>query len=184
MRLKGTNPFIPSEHDEQAALFQWAALATAKHPELASLHSQPNARKATMAAMRFYKAEGLRNGVPDIRLGVKRGEFGALLIELKRRGELKSGEPVNFPDVEQAKWLRRENAAGNLAITCWGMEEAREAILAYLALPIPEINAERASEQREAVLGRASIRGDWRQIRLGDVDCATLRRRKSSRPTG
>ena len=54
------------EHRIQAALFEWAKYASAKHPGLKLMFAIPNggARDAVTGAM--LKREGVKPGVPDI----------------------------------------------------------------------------------------------------------------------
>ena len=116
---------IPTENAEQAALFQWAELASGAHPELRLLHAIPNGGLRDARTAVTLKRTGVKSGVPDICLPVQRGGHGALYIELKRQkgGVLSANQKV---------WLDRLNQAGNRAVVCKGWEAAREAIEQYL----------------------------------------------------
>lgn len=122
-----------SEHAEQALLFQWAALATGRLPELVLLHAIPNfaGRLGKLTALHGarLKAEGRKKGVPDISLPVPRGTYHGLYIELKAQG--------GRPTPEQKDWLYRLQAQGYAAHLCIGWEDARETLISYLALPNP-----------------------------------------------
>ena len=112
------------EHDNQVAVFKWAALNITKYPELALLYAVPNAAKRNPRQGAWMKAEGLKAGVPDIVLPVARGEYHSLYIELKVKG----GRVTELQEIWQARLLKH----GNLAIICFGWQEAVEAIEGYL----------------------------------------------------
>ena len=78
-----------TEHDEQAALFQWAELMAAQIPELRLMFAIPNGGHRHIGVARKLKAEGVKPGVPDIFLPVARNKFHGLFIEMKfGRGRL------------------------------------------------------------------------------------------------
>ncbi|MHB8388268.1 MAG: VRR-NUC domain-containing protein [Acidobacteriaceae bacterium] len=116
---------IPSEHAEQVALFQWAALASKRFPELKLLHAIPNGGARHIAVARKLKVEGVKAGVPDIFLPAARGGYHGLYIELKRSKGPK-------PTKEQEAWLRALTKAGYLALWARGWEMARMMIESYL----------------------------------------------------
>ena len=115
----------PTENAEQAALFQWAELASGAHPELRLLHSIPNGGLRDARTAVTLQRTGVKPGVPDICLPVQRGGYGALYIELKR---VKGG----VLSANQKVWLDRLNKAGNRAVVCKGWEAARGTIMDYL----------------------------------------------------
>lgn len=116
---------IPRESTEQRALFEWAAYAAARHPELRLLFHIPNGGSRNVIEAHNLKLQGVRAGVPDICLPVPRGPYAALYIELKRtqRGRVSDA---------QRGWLEALNRAGNKAVVCNGWEAARQTILEYL----------------------------------------------------
>ena len=114
----------PLEHQEQVALFEWAALAEAQHPELAMLFAVPNGGARHPAVAAQLKAEGVRAGVPDICLPVARGRFHGLWIEMKRK-------PNRTSDAQRA-WLDALRHYGHCAVVCWSAQEAQQSIMAYL----------------------------------------------------
>ena len=116
---------VPKEAEEQAALFQWARLASAGHPELRLLYHIPNGGSRNRLEAVHLKQQGVRSGVPDICLPVPRGTHGALYIELKR---VKGGKV----EASQQRWIDALNEVGNLAVVCRGAEEAQKVILEYL----------------------------------------------------
>ena len=133
---------VPSEHDEQVALFAWADANVDRWPELALMFSIPNGAKVPYtrdAKGRMFSPErlaltqeGMRRGVPDVFLAALTREWGGLFIELKRR------DHSNGPTPEQRDWLARLNAAGYKAVICYGADEAIKAIMDYLAQNGPE----------------------------------------------
>ncbi|UPG86835.1 VRR-NUC domain-containing protein [Luteibacter aegosomatis] len=127
---------LPTEHEEQAALMEWAGINAVRAPELRLLFAIPNgaalASKSTGPGRRFsrqamkLRAEGLKSGVPDLCLPVARGKYHGLFIEMKR---VKGGTL----SPEQKEWLQRLADQGYCAVRCNGWWEARTAILQYLA---------------------------------------------------
>ena len=75
---------VPTESEEQQALFDWAELQKGKYPELKALYHIPNEGKRSKATGARLKKEGMKDGVSDNCLPVKRGPYGSLYIELKR----------------------------------------------------------------------------------------------------
>lgn len=117
--------YLPTESQEQRALFCWAAYQQPRHPELRLMYHVPNEGKRTGATGARMRAEGLRPGVPDICLPVARGGYHALYIELKR---LRGGRLSE----DQRAWLSALSTAGNKAVVCRGWEAARKEIERYL----------------------------------------------------
>lgn len=112
------------EHDNQVALFEWAAYD--KRPELKMLFAVPNGGLRNKAVAGKLKAEGVKAGVEDVFLDVARGGHHGLRIEMK------AGK--NKPTPEQKDWMARHNAEGYLAMVCYDWTEATEAINRYLGL--------------------------------------------------
>jgi len=112
------------ESDHQIALFQWAKLMQAQHPELSLLHSIPNGGKRSIREAARLKKEGALAGVSDIFLPVARGGFHGLYIELKVKGGRTSDS--------QKWWIEQVSLQGYLATTCFGWVEASEVIKKYL----------------------------------------------------
>jgi hypothetical protein len=117
------------EHDEQVALFAWAASNEAQHPELRWLFAVPNFAgrlgKATARHGAYLNAEGRKPGVPDVVLPVARGRYHGLFIEMKV-------EP-NRPSDVQLAWLVWLEGAGYSVHVCYAATEAQSVILRYLA---------------------------------------------------
>ena len=116
---------IPTEHQEQCALFEWSAWQEGLWPELRLLHAIPNGGKRDKVTAARLKEEGVKAGVPDLCLPVPRGGKHGLYIEMKRR----KGGKVS-PD--QLQWLDDLMHQGYECHVCRGCDEARETILEYL----------------------------------------------------
>ena len=83
--MAGFKDWVPSESDEQIALFDWARVMTSQIPELRLLFHIPNGgyrNKITAARM---AREGVKAGVPDLFLPVSRYGKHGLFIEMKRK---------------------------------------------------------------------------------------------------
>jgi hypothetical protein len=119
------DPTIPSEHQSQAAVISWWALACNRYGlPPASLAAIPNGGARDIITGSQLKAEGVRAGFPDLILTVKRGEYGALLIEMKKGG--------NYPSAAQREIIAYLNGAGYDCEVCWSADEAIAKITSYL----------------------------------------------------
>lgn len=118
---------VPTEHEEQVALFQWAEAHEAQYPSLAMLAAIPNGGYRPMATAAMLREEGVKAGLPDMALFCQRGGKGALFIELKRR------DRSNHATDAQRDWIERLRAAGYMAVVCYGAQEAIDVITTYLA---------------------------------------------------
>ena len=125
------------EEAEQVSLFAWADMMSSQKPALGMLVHVPNEGKRTAAAGGRLKAAGLRRGFPDLVLPMAADvEYGGtdwhangLYIELKRPGGTVSHA--------QKWWLHNLNEQGNLALVCYGFEEAVEVLCRYLQMEKP-----------------------------------------------
>ena len=117
-----------SEHAEQVAIFEWAKLNMATHPQLINMFAIPNGGQREHRTGTMLKREGVRSGVPDIALMYPCNGYHGLFIELKRR----DGGKVSST---QQDWINRLNQAGYLAIVAYGAKEAVQIIKDYLDMP-------------------------------------------------
>lgn len=130
-KLKRTNRIfvseipVPTESEEQQALFEWAEANMYKYPDLDALYHIPNEGKRSKTEGAKLKREGLRDGVSDNCLPVQKGGYGSLYIELKRRKYSKVSDA-------QREWIELMWKRGNAAYICYGWEEARDRIVEYL----------------------------------------------------
>ena len=116
---------IPTEAQEQTALFEWIALAQRVHPELALAHAIPNGGSRNIIEAHNLRLQGVRPGVPDICLPCARKGRHGLYIELKRQ----KGGRVS---VDQKRMLAALREQGYEACVCHGWEDAKNTILEYL----------------------------------------------------
>ena len=117
---------VPTEHEEQVALFQWAEANEAQYPSLAMLAAIPNGGYRPMTTAAMLKAEGVKAGYPDILLDVARGPYHGLRIELKR------ADRSNHATDAQREWLTKLNFEGYRVAVCYGAQEAIKVITDYL----------------------------------------------------
>lgn len=116
---------VPTEAQEQEALFRWAAYSRGKYPALDLLFHIPNGGSRNLIEAAHLKAQGVKPGVPDICLPVPSGRYTALYIELKRK------ERGRVSDAQRG-WIAALNRVGCRAVVCRGWDEARAEIERYL----------------------------------------------------
>ena len=117
---------VPTEHEEQKALMDWWRwYAPACGVDERLLMAIPNAGKRSRATGRWFKAEGLRKGAPDMLLAVPRGRWHGLFVENKRRAGGRVSE-------EQEDMLALLAAQGYHVTVCRGWDEARATIQQYM----------------------------------------------------
>lgn len=114
-----------SEDGEQLALMCWCALNIAEYPDLKWLFHIPNGGSRDKREASKLKGMGVKRGVYDLFLPIKRGGYSGLFIELKK---LKGGK-VSEEQKEWGEHLRKEDFG---AIICFGWIEARDTLIAYL----------------------------------------------------
>ena len=125
--MAGFKDWVPSESDEQIALFDWARVMTSQIPELRLLFHIPNGgyrNKITAARM---AREGVKAGVPDLFLPVSRYGKHGLFIEMKR----KKGGRVRD---EQFVWGKALIFEGYQFSVCRGADDAIRVICEYLGV--------------------------------------------------
>lgn len=120
-----------SESAQQKALFCWAALSKYCWPELEFMYAVPNGGQRNIMTAARMKAEGVKRGVPDICLPVRRltnqrSYLSGLYIEMKvGTNKLSEG---------QAKYKNFLENQGYFYAVCFTFEQARDAVLWYLDL--------------------------------------------------
>ena len=127
--------YIPTEDDEQAALFYYLDSQTGKYPDLALAYHVPNgANYGPNPKLRVIQATrmrriGLKKGVPDVVIPIARGGYHGLYIEMKRT---KQGSEWT----EEQKWyamaLTRQGYKTEL---CYGATPAIKAVADYMMQP-------------------------------------------------
>lgn len=126
-----------SEHAEQSAVFQWAALNINRYPQLKWLHAIPNGFFSSAAQKAKMKAEGLKSGVPDICLpyptynGEWQTGYHGLMIEMKIQ-KYRNHANGGCSD-EQLEWTDYLRSAGYRVEVCYSWQEAVKVIEEYLS---------------------------------------------------
>ena len=120
-------PRIDREGLEQAALI---AELRVRLPLVADLiFHVPNGGHRVKAVAAKLKAQGVKDGIPDLVLPMARGGYFGLYIEFK-------ATPPNAAPVsaEQHERIRKLSEQGYLAVVCRGHFDAMEQIRAYLRM--------------------------------------------------
>lgn len=123
---------VPTEHDAQVAYFDWVRAMRERDERYWHIYAIPNAGKRSKAAGRWYLAEGLMPGYPDINVDVPvRDDLGevkrcGLRIEHKRKG-------AKLTD-KQKQVLSRIKKCGFFEVAvCYSTDELVLTTLRYLA---------------------------------------------------
>jgi hypothetical protein len=152
---------VGNEHEEQVALFEWAAWNSSKYKELELMFAIPNGGQRHVVVARKLKDEGVKAGVPDIFLpaqatvwlppcrDVRDFSLSSLNFDAPRMGddekivagsyhrfmglfiELKVGK--NKLTQNQETWCAKLSKAGYLCVVCYGAAEAIILIEWYLS---------------------------------------------------
>ena len=130
---------VPTESQEQAALITWwHSYAATKGIDERLLFSIPNGANKSIAQAMKFKREGLRKGVPDLFLAMRKVMkkphdepypaylvmFHGLFIEMKRKKEKGTQEQIEY-----GLLLRK---MGYSSLICLGCDEAMKAIKGYI----------------------------------------------------
>lgn len=113
-----------SEDGHQMAIILWASLNKNKYPDLKWLYHVPNGGSRHKAEAAKLKAMGMKSGVPDLHLPVRRGSYSGLIIELK----VGKGVTSDFQDEWIAHFIRQAYRVE----VCYGWEAAVKVIEEYL----------------------------------------------------
>ena len=120
------NIHIPTEAQEQTAVFNWAAVMERRWPELRLIHHIPNGGSRNAREAHNLRMQGVKPGIPDIFLPVARGGWHGLYIEMKRRNGGRLSD-------EQAAMLEALREQGYCAWVCKGANDAIDLITEYLS---------------------------------------------------
>ena len=113
-----------TEHDEQVAVMEWAALMSTTYPGLELLFAIPNGTRTTYGIARKMRMEGVKKGVPDLFLPVPKGKYHGLFVEMKTQ--------VGHASPEQKDWLKALALQGYCAVICKGADEAIATFTRYM----------------------------------------------------
>ena len=115
-----------SEAIEQANLVRWSHRRDVRErfPELKWLYHTPNGGLRDKVSAGQMVALGVKRGVPDLTLPIRRGDAAGLVIEMKSDdGRLSR---------EQEEWLAHYEAQGWKTAVCRSARSAAESLLTFL----------------------------------------------------
>lgn len=116
-----------SEHEEQAAFFEWwAQYAPTVGINERLFFAIPNGGQRHPAVAAKMKAEGVKKGVCDAFLSVPRGPFHGLYLEFK--------VGKNTPSEEQHEFLYEVRVHGYMALVVYSAAEAIEIVKRYVTI--------------------------------------------------
>lgn len=128
--------FIEDEH--QAMLIKWAdftrlntMLGTYEGTIGKYLIHIPNGGKRNAREAGRLKAQGVRAGFPDLFLFIPASGYFGFAIEMKR--PVVKGKPKPATSEAQRAWIKRLEGQRYHTAICYGWDDAREQILAYLS---------------------------------------------------
>ena len=107
-------------------MFKWTRQQKirGKWPELALLFHIKNETAEGAGRVAADRIQGVKKGVPDLCLPVARGPYHGLWIEMKsERGRVGSA---------QTWWITHLNEQNNLAVVCYGWQEAVKVLEWYM----------------------------------------------------
>lgn len=114
-----------TETEHQILVMCWAKkICLAGRVELDLLFHIPNGGSRSGREGVMFKAMGVKPGVPDLMLPIKRHGYGGLWIEMKTDGGRLSEA--------QEDWHQRLAWAGHKVVTCWRWQDAIEEIKDYV----------------------------------------------------
>ncbi len=116
---------VPDEHTEQVNLLHRVRMLL---PGIIyeNTFAVPNGQVRDVRIARKLKAEGQRNGVPDLCLDIPRGPFHGFRCEMKRR----NAKPSDWRE-DQREWAARLNANGFLAVVACGADQGFDQFKAF-----------------------------------------------------
>ena len=117
-----------SEHDQQAALFEWAERKINQGwKALKLMYAIPNGGERNVIVATRLKAEGVKPGVPDVCLAIPKAPYHSLYIEMKDKDTKGSKVKPN-----QEIWALELRLAGHRVEVAWDWIEAAQIICNYL----------------------------------------------------
>jgi len=117
-----------TESDLQKAIIMWADTMEDKWPELRWLHHIPNGGKRDGREALSLKRQGVKSGVCDLFLPVRRANYGGLYIELKRPGTNAEKELSD----KQIEFLRFAQVQMFATMASSDFEDVKRCIVEYL----------------------------------------------------
>ena len=124
MRQKKATTLTRTEHQEQSAFFEEAALRTNKDYRWGLLFAIPNGGFRHIATARKLKREGVKAGVPDVFLPYAAKNSAGLFLEFKT----KKGKTSENQD----GWIEALRREGYAVVVVRSAEEAVFCVAGYL----------------------------------------------------
>lgn len=121
-----------TEQAHQMALFAQCSVMTKVYPELEWFHAIPNGgsrgsnQKDAMRVGAMLRATGVKAGVVDCLLPVKRGQWSGLYLEMKKPGKIKQ------VSAEQKRFMEFVESQGFATLVCDNWLDAWIAVKQYL----------------------------------------------------
>lgn len=141
MAALASNPELRNgaqEHYEQVELFYWAELYSAELYE--SMAAVPNGGHRSKKTAADLRAEGVKPGYPDILVDLPAGAYHGARLEMK-------AENGRLSEL-QIETLNSLADKGFYCAVCWGVEEAKAVLIAYMALAPGQRMAERPQDAK------------------------------------
>jgi len=120
---------IPSENQEQRALVKWLSY----HPIVRNFYCKNNNEGKRTEQQGFnLKLMGLRPGVSDILIYYPTNTYHGLFLEVKRNKKYTPSEMKTATWIAQEEFLKLVKSVGYHGAVCYGWEEGKKIIEAYL----------------------------------------------------
>lgn len=113
-----------SEHQIQAAYFDWVRVKEKQDPTYSCIFAIPNGGARHIATAVKMKKEGVRSGVWDIHIPISKDGWAGMWIEMKVK-------PGKLTPEQKAFGARMQDAGHKLAV-CYSFEEAKAQTEIYL----------------------------------------------------
>ncbi len=128
LKLTAPTPYIPKEHDEQVAIFEYAEIAAQQDDRWNLLFATLNGVRLPIGLAKKMKRAGNKQGVPDLCLPIAQGGYFGWWGEGKR---VKGGVISRT----QSDVMRHLEYEGYKVVVWRGAQDCIRLITEYLALP-------------------------------------------------
>ncbi len=120
-----------TEHSQQTAFFCWCQQQ--KYDErLKFAFAIPNGGERNVIVASRLKAEGVKQGVPDVFVPIPNNQYAGLWIEFKRPGT--ETQKAGKLSTEQEKWIAYLQSQNYSCFVAYNYLSAVECVLGYLSL--------------------------------------------------
>lgn len=95
-----------SEHGEQAAFFDYVRWKSNSNSKYQNIFAIPNAGRRSYGALKYYLAEGLTPGIPDVFVAQPILNHSGMFIEFKSStGKLSTNQSLHIAKLSSAGYL-------------------------------------------------------------------------------